>query len=389
MNIGFVTVWNHNDVMAYSGTSYSMWKAFESAGCKQHFIDGLRHNKLNLLRQSAKQVLQRYIFRRRYNWGHDPRAAKCYANQVVNQLNRMRGPLDWVVSPSSIPLAFVDTDYPMALWADANFKDMVGYYLHDLCEESIRDGIEVEQNALDRCALAIYTSQWAADGAVNHYKVDASKVHVINYGANIECDRTDNSIVELTRARTQNVCNLLFVGTDWHRKGGDRALKICAALNRLGVSAVLRIVGCDPDLSRETAPHEKLGFVKRTTEGRARLDTLFREAHFLVLPSRADCTPMVVAEANSFGVPCVSVRTGGIPSIVSDDVNGRLFDDNSAPEEYAAWILDTFTDAGRYGDLTRRCFAEYTSRLSWRAAVPKVLALMEQVGHLRRARRSS
>jgi glycosyltransferase involved in cell wall biosynthesis len=68
------------------------------------------------------------------------------------------------------------------------------------------------------------------------------------------------------------------------------------------------------------------GFIpKNTKTGQALLESLLADAHFLVLPTRADCVPVVIAEANSVGLPVVTSNVGGIPTVVRTDVNGAMF----------------------------------------------------------------
>jgi glycosyltransferase involved in cell wall biosynthesis len=64
-----------------------------------------------------------------------------------------------------------------------------------------------------------------------------------------------------------------------------------------------------------------LGYISKSTqEGSEQIDRLLSDAHFLMLPTRADCTPYVIPEANSFGLPCITTNVGGIPTMVKDHV---------------------------------------------------------------------
>ncbi len=110
------------------------------------------------------------------------------------------------------------------------------------------------------------------------------------------------------------------MGVDWHRKGGDIAYAVAKRLNQIGLPTELTVVGCQP-LINEPIPKfvKSLGFIKKSApEGKERLNRLIIESHFLILPSLADCTPMVFPEANSLGVPCLSTKVGGIPSIIQE-----------------------------------------------------------------------
>jgi hypothetical protein len=92
---------------------------------------------------------------------------------------------------------------------------MVDFYpdFTNLCTETIRHGNEMEQSALSRCRLAIYSSEWAANSAIQHYNVNPTKVRVVPFGANIECDRRIEDIARIASSKTFNVIKLLFC---WH-----------------------------------------------------------------------------------------------------------------------------------------------------------------------------
>ena len=56
------------------------------------------------------------------------------------------------------------------------------------------------------------------------------------------------------------------------------------------------------------------------------LDTLIREAQFSICPSEVhENCPFSVMESEERGTPVVGARVGGVPELIKDDVNGRLF----------------------------------------------------------------
>jgi glycosyltransferase involved in cell wall biosynthesis len=239
----------------------------------------------------------------------------------------------------------------------------------------------MERLALQKCKLAIYASEWAAQTAIDYYNADPNKVKVVPFGANIDSSRNFSEIKDLIESRPSNKCKLLFLGVDWFRKGGDVALKVAEELNKLGLNTELTVVGCQPIVEGSLPSFVKpLGFIsKSTNEGKERINQLLAESHFLILPSRAECYGVVFCEANSLGVPCISRKVGGIPTIIKPNVNGNLFDLNTEITEYCEYISRLFSNYSDYKNLALSSFNEYQSRLNWSVAGKTVQELLTTI----------
>jgi glycosyltransferase involved in cell wall biosynthesis len=121
-----------------------------------------------------------------------------------------------------------------------------------------------------------------------------------------------------------------------------------------------------------------LGFIsKHTPDGRAILERLFRESHFLILPTRADCTPIVIAEAASFALPVISTDTGGVPSLVLASSTGLLLPLTAGPQEYAYSIAVLLRDRESYRRMALAALAEYKNRLNWDTAGTRMMQVIK------------
>jgi glycosyltransferase involved in cell wall biosynthesis len=172
-----------------------------------------------------------------------------------------------------------------------------------------------------------------------------------------------------------------FIGVDWQRKGADTAIRVAARLNKAGLKTCLTLVGCRPNAGAEVPEFVKImGYIsKRSPQGSKQIDDLFANAHFVLVPSRADCTPVVFAEASSSGVPSLSRHIGGIPTMIPNDINGRTFDRDASPDEDVLYVLQLMSFPARYRDLALSSFHEYETRLNWKSAGRQIKALLEEV----------
>jgi glycosyltransferase involved in cell wall biosynthesis len=210
-------------------------------------------------------------------------------------------------------------------------------------------------------------------------------VKVAPLGANADDEPDRQTVEHAISRRPTDVCRLLFVGMDWFRKGGEVALQTAEHLHKNGVKVELTLVGSEPaDLSRLPDYVKPMGLItRRTPEGAAKLAELFSRSHFLILASKADAFGQVLVEANSFGVPCCSSDVGGIPSIMRNDINGRMFSANSDGAAYGSWIAEVFADPDRYRAMALSSYNEYRSRLNWSTAGMQVASMLTDLVRVR------
>ena len=181
-----------------------------------------------------------------------------------------------------------------------------------------------------------------------------------------------------SQGRSASVCRLLFVGQDWERKGrtpGSPSRRDSARPRHRCGTHRGRLHAARRRIAARVGP--MLGFISKTTEdGYRLLDQLFAESHFFLLPTTADCTPIVFAEANSFGLPVITTDVGGIPTMVHSGLNGLVFPTQAPADDYARAIADLFADRTRYMELVRTSFLEFQNRLNWRVAGARVMGYL-------------
>ncbi|MEM8720690.1 MAG: glycosyltransferase family 4 protein [Cyanobacteria bacterium P01_G01_bin.39] len=384
MKLTYVTTYDSTRLTGgdeWSGTGYHIAQALASQSIDLNYVGPLQDPlQLRILRKLKRHYYE-LIYRKGYEKNPDPLTLKSYAQQVKQKIC---GDQDEVVFSATVdPIAYLECDRPIVFWADATFAGIADFYpqYSNFHDDVVQDWHQMERNALEKCQLAIYSSDWAAQSAIEFYQADPHKVKVVPFGANITSQLDVSQVKQAIEARPSDVCKLLFIGVEWLRKGGDVAYKIAKQLNEAGLTTELTVVGCQPEIEQPIPEFVKpLGFIKKSTAaGKERLNSLILESHFLILPSIADCTPMVFAEANSLGVPCISTNVGGIPSIIKDGENGKLFAPDSEIGEYCDYIQNLISNYDQYRALAYLALNAYQSRLNWQVAGEKVKELLDEI----------
>ena len=288
---------------------------------------------------------------------------------------------DCVLALDGLTIAYLKTELPIYYFWDCTFEGNLEYpWFAKLAPVCLAAGHVMERNAVRNAAMSFYSSQWAVESATRTYGAEPARTKIVPLAANIDCDRTPEDIERLIAGRSTETVQLLFLGIDWLRKGGDLALDVARNLNARGTPTVLHLVGCAPppgvDLPDFVRQH---GFLdKGKPDELAQLQTLIGSAHFLIVPSLAEAFGAVFAEASSFGTPSLARRVGGINSVVTDGLNGYLFDRHASAVVYCDTIERLWNDPEQYRDLALSSFQLFNERLTWTYSAGKLLGYITE-----------
>lgn len=173
------------------------------------------------------------------------------------------------------------------------------------------------QAALNLCTSTAMVEELSAHGI--------ERVDLWQRGVDTELFQPDLASIEMRSRLSQNHPEsplLLYVGRLSAEKEIERIKPILEAIPQ----ARLALVGDGP---HRQALEKHFGGTNTNFVGYlmgAELGAAFASADAFIFPSRTETLGLVLLEAMAAGCPVVAARSGGIPDIVTDGVNGYLFD---------------------------------------------------------------
>ncbi len=371
LNIAFLTCTDPKDRKSWSGIHYQMLKSLEKQFTQVVPLGPVNKSKplwwyLKLLNDVHS------LFSRQYNIYHNKVSSRYYKPIFEKKLKQAE--FDVIFAPvASIELAYLETDIPIVYYSDSSFRQMIDYYqdFASLTEYSKRESDLIQSRGLQNSAVVLHSSDWATNYVVENYNIDKNRAFTVTMGANI--DKAPDIKTLEQKTIDKKTCNLLFLGVDWERKGGPIAFETLLELNKLGIDAHLTVCGCVPP---KKFAHPKMTVIpflnkNKKSEYNQFLELLFK-THFLVLPTRAECSAIVYAEASAYGIPSITTETGGVASMVENDVNGYRLPLEAGGIEYAKTIKQIFEDDDHYQKLVYSSRAKFDSELNWEAWGKKV-----------------
>ncbi len=377
LQIAFLTAEDPQSKYSWSGTTYYMAQALQRH-CGEVYPFGRilsieRRYIARLLHEGAKHLLQKNVAYDRLLFvakGQGRIAARRLAGQSF----------DLIFAPiGAAEIAFLETSTPIMLASDVTFALQRNYYPNysRLTKRSAQEGDSVEAFAYQKARALLFSSAWAAASATSDYGVAQEKLHVIPFGANL--DEIPAQSVAINR-RTTERCRLLFMGIGWERKGGAIAYETLLKLEAMGIAAELTFCGTVPPPEIRHTHVKVIPFLnKHDEQQRKTLEQLYMQSDFLLVPTRADCTPIVFCEANAFGLPVITTDTGGVSSVIRNGENGFTLPLSARGDEYAQLIAQLYQDEQRYRALVHSSRAAFEERLNWDAwgqSMQKVIAGM-------------
>lgn len=202
-----------------------------------------------------------------------------------------------------------------------------------------------------RSMTAVMTySAFARDVIEERYGVEPGRLKVVGSALKI----AEDHVIDWP-GRGHSV---LFVTTDFERKGGFEAISIFAKVAELVPGATLTIVGNVPQGVRDA---KKPWLDLRGPLGRSELIEVYLRSSLMIHPAKYDPFPSVILEAANFEVPSVASQVCAIPEIIKDSVTGLLAEPSDAAL-FAGKVAGLLLDRPRLISMGRAAKADVTER---------------------------
>jgi glycosyltransferase involved in cell wall biosynthesis len=385
LSLVFYDVNDPLDKTLWAGTAAHIIHSFQRAGHQVRVVG--KH--IPFVRRCFLWLWYHYylwVEKKYYHPDRDVFWTRIYSKIGSFKLSHLRG-VDAVVTCSPAFTAYLETPHPVFLLHDSTWGQIVETYPHfartNQPARIVDGGFKLDQVAFNKPGLhAVMTSRWAADRAIADYGAPPEKFSILPFGANFSPDPPLSTVEAGMAAREERfgqpdrTCQLLFVGRDWKRKGGPLAVAITEHLRKLGIPAVLHIIGCSPpDLPEFVKAYGLLS--KDDPDHMQFLKKMYAESDFFLMPTRAEAQGIVFNESAAYGLPVVSTDVGGVSTVVQPDW-GFLLPPETGPEEYASWIKQTFLNRTKYQAFSQRAREDYEQRLSSAVYVERLSQLIQE-----------
>jgi glycosyltransferase involved in cell wall biosynthesis len=210
--------------------------------------------------------------------------------------------------------------------------------------------------------------------------------YIANYG--LAPDKVENVRIGFNATPPSNLPpkdysrpEILFIGKEYERKGGDLLAPALARLRARFPEATLHVVG--PPTRPSSLPDAPgivfHGFLSRGDA--AQKETfygLLARAALIVLPSRYEPTGLATLEAMSWGAPAIVTNDWAFPENVVHGETGWLLPALTA-DALGDAMLGALSDPERLARMSAAAFAAVPERFSWKGVAQRIIAACERV----------
>jgi glycosyltransferase involved in cell wall biosynthesis len=175
--------------------------------------------------------------------------------------------------------------------------------------------LELERRAMQKAVHICVRSSAVRDSLIRDYVFPSERISVVGGGVNLP-HLPNIPLKPINRTPT-----VLFIGTDFYRKGGDLVLNAFAYARASIPNAQLIFVSQDSVPS--SYPRRGVKFLAPIWDRESFLD-LYCQADILIQPSRLETWGDVILEAMAYGLPCIGVLGQPMEEIIRNEETGLL-----------------------------------------------------------------
>lgn len=243
-----------------------------------------------------------------------------------------------------------------------------------VAESVLQRRAEMQARTYASCAGVFTMSRWNADYLVRSGLVPASKVHAVHAGINVPVDPPTEEHFHQKRSRDERT--MLFVGREFHRKGGDLVLAAFERAKQISARPLRLIVAGPKTWPMPGVIPEHVEFVG--DEPFLSLREHMRTADVMVMPSRFEAFGIVFIESLAAGTPVIGRRSFAMPEMITHGHNGMMIetDDVDALAQMMVDVIESETIARTCHDEARSVAAHY----SWDRVANDMMAIIGRGG---------
>ena len=374
MKIAFLSIDDPMNRKSFSGVLYYFFKGLNTIA-ETHWIPVKADYKVLKLYRFLMCKYAQYFLKRRIDPNLTIFTAKCLAHGISK--TELDG-YDVIVAPVSLNIMkYLLTDKPIIYMVDATWHAISNYYesYSNLLDWNYDQAELLEIGALSKASMIVYSNEWARKSAMEHYSVNPDKIKVIEFGANL-----DEVSVSVEEKWEDDALNILFIGKDWLRKGGEICVDTVKKMNEAGVKSYLHVIGGPKERWGMQFEYVKYWGVldKNIKEEYNQYIDLVSKCNILMLPSKAECSSIALAEACAYGMAIYTYDTGGLANYVINEYNGYRLPLSAKAEDFALLIMKDYK-AHILKEYSKNARDLYLNVLNWDTWSAKMKDVLKQV----------
>jgi len=379
VNILFLCEGDAESWHSWSGISKSIVEHLRTAGHTVTARDVDVAGGDRWLAAASTLAIDRHRWATRYHLGRIP--FRLRSGRARRHITRRRGQVDVILQVGATFEPLGRGDVPYFVCCDSNIRVAQhgagsGFSDATVLAHSEVDAIARREMRVYRGAAAIFPlSRRLGRSLTDDFGIPAERVQPIYAGPNFDPRQIADGVAV---RRDGHPPTVLFVGLQFHRKGGDVLVQSFRRVRAALPSARLLLAGVPTGFLEEPAITCLGELDKNRPEGQAALAAAYRSADVFALPTRFEPFGVAFVEAMHFGLPCIGPRAWAVPEIIVDGETGFTVpaDDVDALAARLLCLLTDRTRARRMGEAGR---ARARGLFTWPLVVRRMTDVIERV----------
>lgn len=239
-----------------------------------------------------------------------------------------------------------------------NVDLMKNFDYRKVSKKALLKRLAAQKEFYGKCSGIFTMNKWLADYMINDMKIEASKIHHVGAGIDIDINKLQK------KKKSGN--KILFIGRSFKRKGGTLVLEAFKELRKTMPEAELFIVGPRKNPLKSNVP----GIIFVGSQNSEQLMEYYSNCDIFCMPSYIEPFGKVFIEALCCGLPCIARNSFAMKEIIKDGVNGYLINDDNV-EELADKMRDLLCN-NQIKDYVISQQQHYQNEYSWETVMEKI-----------------